>query len=137
MGGPKTSNDFLEDILLAVGEFPSDAAKATLSEVEVGASDQFGRTLLMLAARAGNHDLVAWLLERGADPNAGNSNGTTALMYAKTQAFASGNTDVMDLLIENGADINQTDSNGLTALDYVKMRATQLINYFESRDVSE
>ena len=137
MGGSETSTNFPEVILSAVSNFPSNAARGALSKMEINASDQSGRTILMIAARAGKRDLVAWLLERGADPNAGNANGTTALMYAKTHAFASGNTDVLDLLIENGTDINQTDSHGLTVLSYVKVRATQLINYLESKGALE
>src|SRR5690606_582727 len=61
-----------------------------------------GRRPLMLAARAGSVDAVRVLLDRGADPNAAETErGTTALMQAADQ----GHANVMSVLIEHGADV--------------------------------
>ncbi len=71
-----------------------------------------GKTALMIAARAGEMDLVSELLERGANPNSVNVNGGTPLMFAAI----SGNYLIIDELLGWGADVNATGSNGWNAL---------------------
>jgi ankyrin repeat protein len=57
---------------------------------------------LMLAARTGNPDAVAILLDRGADVNATEASGQTALMWAITE----NHPDAVHVLLDHGADVN-------------------------------
>jgi TPR repeat protein len=66
----------------------------------------------MKAARNGESEKVRDLLEYGADVNAKNENGFTALMFAATL----GHAEVVDILIKAGADVNAESSERTTAL---------------------
>jgi ankyrin repeat protein len=90
-----------------------------------------GWTPLIVAAFRQQKEVVAELLDRGADPNATGKNGTTVLMYAKT-AILKGETkgmDLLDLLIARGADSSRQDKFGRAVLDYVK-DSKDLTRYF-------
>ena len=68
---------------------------------------QMGETPLMSAARSGDLESVALLIERGADVNASEQEKSqTALMWAVAQ----GHADVVQLLIDNSADLNARSS---------------------------
>jgi ankyrin repeat protein len=67
---------------------------------------------LLEAAKAGDAARVKSLLAAGADCNARDAEGATALMLA---AHA-GKLDVVRALVEAGADVNATDERGWTAL---------------------
>ena len=71
-----------------------------------------GFTPLMYAAREGATDAVRALADRGADLDAGDPDGTTALLLTVINAHY----DLSALLVEKGADINRTDSAGMTPL---------------------
>lgn len=95
--------------------------------------DVTDRTPLMYACRAGQIDAAQLLLTAGADINASNANGTTALMYAKTAAVGSGNVALLELLLDAGADLNARDATGRTALDYVIVNSETVINFLIRR----
>ena len=79
------------DVLLAAGA----DARATVSR---------GQTVLMTAARTGNADVVARLLDKGADVNAREEQqGETALMWAASENHAA----VVTLLVARGADVER------------------------------
>lgn len=74
-----------------------------------------GMTALSLASiEYGNLEMIKYLLEKGADINVKNEDGSTALMTASMY----GNLEIIKYLIENGADINAKDNDGSTALIY-------------------
>jgi len=80
-------------------------------------------TELMKAARYEEVDLVRSLLENGADVNALDENGKTALIHAVDKNWLQPEEEaslaVVDLLIQAGADLNQQDElNGCAALHY-------------------
>lgn len=72
-------------------------------------------TELMRASKLGNPALVKKLLAEGAQVNARDQNGSTALMYA-CAAHSEASTDVLQALLSAGADVNLADRSGATAL---------------------
>jgi len=60
----------------------------------------------------GNTEAVENLLKEGADVNAKNCDGYTALILASSN----GRTEIVKLLLEKGANVNAKDNNGETAL---------------------
>ncbi|MDI6727892.1 MAG: ankyrin repeat domain-containing protein [Thermodesulfovibrionales bacterium] len=64
------------------------------------------------AAWAGNIKKIIELLDKGADINAKDNNGWTALIWAARE----GKTDAINFLINNGADVYVKDNMGWTAL---------------------
>ncbi|EON61497.1 26S proteasome non-ATPase regulatory subunit 10 [Coniosporium apollinis CBS 100218] len=117
---------------------------------DVDAQDGLGWTPLMMASslRAGDGDaLIDTLLSAGADVNAKNNNGQTALHFAASKnnidtarkltahkasarvkdkrgqlalhrAAAVGSVPMMKLLLENKSPVNATDVDGMTALHH-------------------
>ncbi|MEO5764297.1 MAG: ankyrin repeat domain-containing protein [Casimicrobiaceae bacterium] len=80
------------------------------------ALDYKGWTPLAYAATGGRDDVVAYLLDQGANVNAASLNGTTALMMAVREAKGS----TVALLIRRGADVTHRNENGVSALDWAK-----------------
>lgn len=70
------------------------------------------------AAAAGSNHLVALLIERGADIEAAQRGGYTALH----SAAANGNNELVDLLIEAGAEIDATAEDGWTPSELAEQR---------------
>lgn len=68
----------------------------------------------MAAAEAGRLEAAKLLLDRGADINARNLNGQTALMHASFNGYP----EMVQLLLEKGADVNATAESGATAWDH-------------------
>ena len=82
--------------------------------VETGASPDYARTdvgwtPLISAAYGNSVPLVQFLLEKGANANAANKNGETALHMTESP-------EIVKLLLEKGADINARDQNSDTPL---------------------
>ena len=75
---------------------------------------------VVTAVILGNIDDLKELLDAGANVNAQDENGTTALMMAIEQDWA--NPDWTTLLLDSGIDINLKDNEGDTALDIAKYR---------------
>lgn len=69
-------------------------------------------TLLMLAAVRGDVGVVSCLLDAGADPNAVNTNGETAMILAA----ALHRPEMVQLLVSAGAQVDHRDALGMTAL---------------------
>jgi hypothetical protein len=81
-------------------------------EVNVNERADFGWTALLGAAAQGYPQVVALLLKAGADPDIGNVEGVTPLMYGVRY----GNLPICELLLEYGATVNTRDVYGETAL---------------------
>jgi len=69
-----------------------------------------GITPLMVAAETGSLDAMKMLIDRGADVNARNTYGSTALMWSVTDLKK------VRLLLDHGADVNVAARSGRTAL---------------------
>lgn len=67
--------------------------------------------------------LLEFLLDNGADINAVNNKGKTALMYA----VKSENKHIAEYLLEHGADANIKDNAGNTALTYAQINSVRII----------
>jgi ankyrin repeat protein len=76
-----------------------------------------GRTCLMDLMHFRKPAASVWLIERGVDVNAADSDGKTALHYAAAQRVRA---DYVQALIDAGADRLARDSAGRTPLDFAK-----------------
>ncbi len=85
--------------------------KALLDQkVAADTADNRGITPLMYAAEIGSVDAMRLLLDRGADVNAQNAFGSTALMWSVSDAAK------VRLLLDHGAQVNTAAKSGRTAL---------------------
>ena len=75
-------------------------------------ADSLGRTVVMLAVRAGQEKVVAALAAKGAALEARDHEGKTAIIHAAEK----GKAPAAQALIDGGADVNGRDNNGVTAL---------------------
>ncbi len=94
----------------------ADPAKVRLlvdRGADVNARSKLGRTPLMSAAAiAGASETVRLLLAKGADPQAKDTHGNSALLTAAD----AGDPETVRLLLEKGLDANSADEGGNTAL---------------------
>src|SRR6516225_1956991 len=90
---------------------PLAAALAMLGVPPLKAADSRD---LFAAIRAGDHAQVQRLLHAGADANAADADGTTALMHSVIESDGK----MMALLLTSGAGVNATNALGSTALMY-------------------
>src|SRR5215471_1932317 len=81
------------------------------------ALNPLGQTPLMLAVMKGSHQIVEMLLEAGADPNAQDNTGATALML-----IWDCDIEITKALIEAGADQELRNNAGETALDIARRK---------------
>ena len=80
----------------------------------------------MLASDKGNLEAVKLLLDKGAEVNAKNKDGKTALLVAS-------NLEVVKLLLDKGADVNVKDKNGGTALREASWRSdNEMVNLLKA-----
>jgi ankyrin repeat protein len=77
---------------------------------DANGKDDFGETPLMYAAAAGSLDAMTFLLDKGAEINAQNAFGSTALIWSATDPAK------VRLLLERGADVNLATKTGRTAV---------------------
>ncbi len=117
----------LARILLSFGANPN---LASISNIEFNfgkllSSKSSKATALMLAALSGNLEIVVALLKAHANPNAQDSDGQTALMYAiladphwPHKPLDATRKKIILALLEAGADAQLTDNNGLSASYY-------------------
>ena len=84
-----------------------------------------GSTALMIAAAAGQNDVIRFLIEKGAAVNAKKDFGYTALM----SSIINNQTETAGLLIEKGAEVNALTSINETPMSLVIEKCnTQLLN---------
>lgn len=123
-----------------------EASQAGLAGVVVRILDDFpqlvsernskGWTPLIVSSFYNKRAVVELLLQRGANPNECGKNGTTVLMYAKTQSLHDYNSsyELLDFLISSGADFLRKDCFGKDILDYVKASGDmRMTSYFEKK----
>jgi ankyrin repeat protein len=79
--------------------------------------DAQGNTAFMVAVANGNLEAAQELLDRGADINAVNAEGKTALMLAELSDMTTGAE--IAWLVDSGADENIKDHAGMTAMQYI------------------
>ena len=103
----------------AVVSGDTDRVRAAIesSEIAVDAVSQDGASLLTVAVFLGHTDMVAMLVEEGADVNQRNRDQGTALHSA---AFV-GRPEEAAILLRAGADADAKDANGSTAKDLLKL----------------
>jgi ankyrin repeat protein len=90
-----------------------------------------GRTLLQAFAHQGDHRTVAWLIAHGADVNAHNASGRTAVHYA---AERNTGPKTLALLVEAGADLLASDAGGRTPLEIARLnKKSRLVEWIGTR----
>ncbi|PIO32099.1 hypothetical protein AB205_0095920 [Aquarana catesbeiana] len=90
-------------------------------EYNLDQEDSSGMTLVMMAAAAGQDDILRLLIRKGAKINARQKNGTTALIHAAEKNYLT----TVSILLEAGAFVNLQQATGETAL----MKACKRGNY--------
>lgn len=101
-------------LFLAIEQGSDQAARDALAQDpgQIESRDLDGNTPLVRVGFLGNLELANELLERGADVNAKNDIGYTALHFAAQEGHAA----VAKLLLAKGAEVDALDVNGNTPL---------------------
>ena len=113
----------------------SNYIKAIISEDpgRINQKDSYGDSLLHLAVREGNVEIINYLVSMGANINIQDLNDETPLHTAVNI----GNLDTVIQLVVNGADINIKDSIGNTPLhDAVENEQIQIAEYLISQQAA-
>jgi ankyrin repeat protein len=98
---------------VSAGDFEKMEAAVDDDKIDVNTADEHGNTLLILAAQQGNKRMVKFLLRRGANMNAQNFAGNSALHYAN----AYNHQDLASYLETKGCDSTMLNAAGLTCYE--------------------
>ena len=101
-----------------------DGREYIISATNINDSIVEGETPLIYAINSGNYDLAKFAIRNGADVNAKDNDGDTALMWASScglYEFLSSSQveeylEIVKYLVENGADVNAKNNYCVTAL---------------------
>src|SRR5262245_28509771 len=97
-GSGAADGNAVDAVFRAIGATDLPALKTLVAApADANVRDQAGVTPLMYAGAAGSLDAMTLLLDKGADVNAQNGFGSTALVWSATQI------DKVRLLLERGA----------------------------------
>ena len=107
LAAPSTAQNYKAELLDAARLGDYHRVNYAASVVAVDTRDSEGRTALLLASMGGHAGIVALLLEKGANPNATDAEGKSALRHA-----LHAHPEVAKALLEGGADANQRDGDG-------------------------
>jgi ankyrin repeat protein len=108
---PKSSASSEPETYATIRSGDRAAVEKLLSQgVSPSERDANGNTLLMRATIYGKPELLSYLIGKGADVNAANKAGATALMRAASDPAK------VELLVEKGANVNARSALGNTAL---------------------
>ena len=89
---------------------------------------------LLEVCEQGNLEEIERLLAQGADVNAKDNGGWTALMWVASY----GHTETAEMLIDNGADVNAIDNYGRTALIIATSYGyTEIIDLLKEKGATE
>ena len=108
-----------ENKLEAVGKMVNPSFFGLMKGADVNGSQASGWTPLMLASYKGYKEIVELLIAKGADVNARDDNGKTALLEALNpmhRELEKNDKEIAKLLIAKGADVNAKNNNGQTPL---------------------
>jgi ankyrin repeat protein len=94
----------------------------TLNDANTAREDN-NKTILMYAVWVGNTDAVKYLIDKGADINAQDTGGASALHLAAWK----GHTPIALYLIDKGASTTMMSKEGMTPLDIAMMRENREI----------
>ena len=112
----------VQQLLEAVQKKKVNQVKTLIKNgISVNATDKQGWSLLHLAVRQGNLEMVRLLLDNKVDVNAKNKLITLWNVAALHEAASRGHLDIARLLLDKGADVNITDEHGRTPLQYAVM----------------
>ena len=111
-GRPRNHDPIADDIRRNIDRNDTSGAIALLQTTDVDIPDGEAATPFIHAAFMGNLELLRWLRERGADIDAQDRNGWSALHFA----IQENRFDIVQWLVEHGAAIEPQDSYGNTPL---------------------
>jgi hypothetical protein len=106
-------------ILAAKSNNVAEMEDALEEAIPVNTADQFGNTLLILAAQQGSKRMCKFLLRRGANLNLQSLTGNTALHYC----YAYSQYELGDYLKKKGADDSILNADGMTCYEGLSAEA--------------
>ncbi|MDR0590302.1 MAG: ankyrin repeat domain-containing protein [Puniceicoccales bacterium] len=113
------SEEFRDDwFFQAAKKGDCECVVRNMSDKNVKNWDNNGKTALHYAAKNGHKNVVQFLLDNGADVNAGAKGGLNEGRTALHYAAENGHKKVVRFLLDNGADEKIKDGQGKTALHY-------------------
>jgi len=97
--------------------------------VDINIRNNFGDSLIHIAAAQGDQAAVHWLWQHGADINARNNSGSSPLH----RAAMNGHKFIANWLVEHGADTKARNNDGDTALlSAIKLNQYSTVEYLIS-----
>lgn len=124
MGGESSKGSkeqkILAYIILCRGKYEKIVNYINSDDVNVNYQDRFGNTLLYHCLYCDKISILELLLENGADPNIGNSNGHTPLMSICNCRNIDKYEKLIEILISNCADPHIKDNIGNSSLSYAR-----------------
>ncbi len=123
--------DVLAELLDSITIKNIDRAKYLCASSKIiNDQNEHGWSPLTVAVYNNNLEMVKYLLERGADKNVLNVNGTNLLMYAKDCYLKYKDSTIFEYLLVQGVSPDQTDYSGKNLYDYCREKNIMRIGDF-------